>query len=121
MDPLGAMCEKPGKMPIVDSGILDGAAVCQSLDPHRTIGRLQHLKSMLQNHFYLTSTRLQSVSRMDIIFDVYIEDSLKSHTRQTRGTGEHMQVHPSLEYHLTGKHIFETTETKLAYFSISQR
>lgn len=62
MDPLGAMCEKPGKMPIVDSGILDGAAVCQSLDPHRTNWQITTFEE------YATKSFLSYINKITVSF-----------------------------------------------------
>ena len=35
---------------------------------------------------------LQDVGRLDVVWDVYKEDSLKAQTRQNRGAGNHLRV-----------------------------
>ena len=98
--------------------ILDGAAVCQSLDPCRTNGQVTTFEEYATKAFLPYAVmQLRSVSKIDVLFDVYKEDSLKSHTRQTRGTGKPVQVAPTTRIPPNWK----TTETKPVYISSSRR
>ena len=118
LEPLEVMCEKPGEMPSVDCVILDGAAVFQSLDPCRTNGQVTTFEEYATKAFLpYVFKQVRSVSRIDVIFDVCKEDSLKSHTRQIRETGKPVQVAPTTRILLNWK----TTETKSVYISISRR
>ena len=71
-------------IPCTDVKIVDGSALVQSLDPAEN-GRLEDFldyaeKVSLPN----IKRKLEMCSRCDIIFDVYVETSLKRHTREAR-------------------------------------
>ena len=77
---------------MADVIILDGAAIINMLKP---IG-----VKILQDyatHVFLPfiKAQLRNVTSIDIIWDVYLEDSLKSTTREIRGRGIRRRVTPS--------------------------
>jgi len=78
--------------PVVEAIFLDGAAVVQMLNPG-TANTFQEYADLVFIP-YVTS-QLQTADRVDIVWDVYIPNSLKKTTRQKRGQGVHRQVSPT--------------------------
>jgi hypothetical protein len=72
--------------------VLDGAAVVNMLHP----GAAKTFSEYASQIFlpYLSS-QIQHCKRMDVIWDVYFENSLKEDTRNTRGKGIRRRVEPS--------------------------
>jgi len=77
--------------PAVQVGILDGAAVVNMLQP----GTAKTFDGCSKSAFipYVTS-QLQTLHRLDIIWDVYLPDSRKMETRNRRGKGVRRRVAP---------------------------
>ena len=77
------------QQPPVTVMILDGAAVVHFLLP----GSCKTFNDYCQNMFVPYLDRLlQSLSRIDIVFDRYMEHSLKAGTRESRGSGQLIKV-----------------------------
>ena len=78
--------------PIVQVSILDGAAIVNMLRP----GTAKAFQDYATDVFvpYITA-QLQHVVRLDIIWDVYLPESLKADTRSKRGKGVRRRVKPS--------------------------
>ena len=64
-----------------------------TLDPKKSKVPVKSFKDYSQLGFlpYL-ECMLQDVGRLDVVWDVYKEDSLKAQTRQNRGAGNHLRV-----------------------------
>uniref|UniRef100_UPI00358FF46D uncharacterized protein n=1 Tax=Myxine glutinosa TaxID=7769 RepID=UPI00358FF46D len=81
---LEKLCKPSGEAPVADVIILDGAAIVNMLRPvgtktfqeYATLVFLPYIKAQLRN-----------VSRVDIVWDMYIQGSLKSTAREKRGKG----------------------------------
>ena len=88
-DCLEKLCASKREAPVIDVIILDGAAVINMLKPvgaktfqdYATLVFLPYIKAQLAR-----------VTRVDIIWDVYIPDSLKSTARENRGKGVRRRV-----------------------------
>ena len=88
-DCLEKLCTSKGEAPVIDVIILGGAAVINMLKPvgakpfqdYATLVFLPYIKAQLAR-----------VTRVDIIWDVYIPDSLKSTARENRGKGVRRRV-----------------------------
>ena len=84
MPTLEAGHEEPNVQPTVESLVIDGESLVNSKQPgqSRTFDDyandiiLQQITSLAQNHL-----------RVDVVFDVYYDDSLKGETRRKRGIG----------------------------------
>ena len=78
--------------PTVQVSILDSAAIVNMLKP----GTAKTFDDYAKGVFipYITS-QLQNVVRLDIIWDVYIHDSLKVDPHNKRGRGIRRHVEPS--------------------------
>lgn len=75
--------------PVTTCIVLDGAAIVQMLKPaaSKTFEEYAH-----QIFIPYISTKLQTVSRLDLIWDTYLADSLKGSTRAKRGQGVRRRV-----------------------------
>ena len=81
--------EMPNSVPTVDSLVIDGASLVYSKQPgqSRTFDDyandiiLPHIKSLAQSHL-----------RVDVVFDVYYDDSLKGETRRKCSIGSRRKV-----------------------------
>jgi hypothetical protein len=72
--------------------IIDGAALVHMLSPG-TSKNFQDYCSLIVWPF--VSILLKSVTRLDVVFDRYHKNSLKSQTRQSRGSGQRIHVTPT--------------------------
>lgn len=95
LDPLEKMCEAED-VQAVDCRIIDGAALVQSLEPKNAYGKMTTFQDYIDNLFrpYILK-RLLTTKRLDIVWDVYIDNSLKAQTRKNRGSGDTIKVAPS--------------------------
>ena len=75
--------------PNVDAILLDGAAVVQMLNPGGAKS-FQEYSDMVFTSYVLS--QLQKANRVDVVWDVYISDSLKATTREKRGKGVRRRV-----------------------------
>eukprot|EP00794_Sanderia_malayensis_P001481 gene1481-1638_t len=78
--------------PVVDAAILDGAVIVQMLQP-KTVTTFEEYFDLIFAPYILR--QLQYVKRLDIVWDIYKEDSLKKTTREKRGSGQRRKVTPS--------------------------
>ena len=81
--------------PTIDVKILDGACLVHTLDPkyNRTQKTVKTFKDFSDIMFIPCIERmLQNVVRIDIVWDVYKEDSLKAQMRERRGSGSQIRV-----------------------------
>ena len=80
-----------GSSPTIQVNILDDAAIVNMLRP----GPARTFQNYATDIFmpYITS-QLHRVSRLDIVWDVYVTESLKSDTRNKRGKGARRHAEP---------------------------
>jgi len=71
--------------PVTTYIVLDGAAIVQMLKPaaSKTFEEYAHIAHQIFISYM--SMKLQTVSRLDLVWDTYIADSLKGSTRAKRG------------------------------------
>ena len=89
---LEKLCTSCGEAPVADVIILDGAVIVNMLKPI-DVKTFQDYAT----HVFLPfiKAQLRNVTRIDIIWDVYLEDSLKSTAREIQGRGIRGRVDPS--------------------------
>ena len=77
--------------PVITSVIIDGAVVVQMLKP----GAVKNFDEYASQIFipYILS-QFETASRVDLVWDRYLEDTLKSTARAKRGRGIHRCVVP---------------------------
>lgn len=75
--------------PDVTAHIIDGATIVNMRKPKvaKTFG--EYIDMDLMPYFI---SRLENVSRLDIVWDQYFSNSLKDHARKTRGEGTRRRV-----------------------------
>ena len=78
--------------PVADATILDGAAVVQMLNPGTSRTFQEYGERVFAPYIY---AQLEKSSRIDLVWDVYLPDSLKASTREKRGKGTRKRVAPS--------------------------
>ena len=76
----------------VDAIILDGAVVVQMLQPTAASTFEEYFNSIFAPYIL---RHLEVVKRLDIVWDVYRDDSLKKAMREKRGSGQRRKVLPS--------------------------
>ena len=110
--------EKTAEFPEVDVAILDGAAVVQMASP----GAARTFKEYADNVFmpYIMKL-LQPVKRVDIVWDVYRQDSLKAATREKRGSGTRRRVTSSSQIPKNWKTFLRVNENKTELFHFKAR
>ncbi len=80
-------------VPKVDDKIIDGSAVVHILDPKKSSQSVKTFKDYATYVFLpYVQNMLHDVVRLDVVWDVYRKDSLKTQTRQKRGYGHHIKV-----------------------------
>ena len=75
--------------PVVDAKVLDGAAIVQMLPPKLSKTFLEYTRTVFEPYIL---RQLETVSRLDVVWDVYLPDSLKTATREKRGSGVRKRV-----------------------------
>jgi hypothetical protein len=83
--------ELGSNMPEVDVIILDGAAIINMLAPRNARTFSEYASNVFEPYVL---SQLKHTRRVDIVFDQYISDSLKSTTREKRGKGTRRKVTP---------------------------
>ena len=79
----------PESIPNVDIRIIDGAALVHMHDPHKSSIPIMSFKDYSQLIFL--PYMLQCVVGINVVWDIY-KNSLKTQTRQDRGSGNHIGV-----------------------------
>ena len=77
------------EQPSVDAIILDGAVVVQMLQPTAVSTFEEYFDSVVAPYIL---RQIEDVKRLDIVWDVYKDDSLKKVTREKRGSGQRRKV-----------------------------
>lgn len=77
------------EQPSVDAIILDGAVVVQMLQSTAVRTFEEYVDSVVAPYIL---RQLEEVKRLDIVWDVYKDDSLKKVTREKRGSGQRRKV-----------------------------
>ena len=100
--------------PLVNAKIFDGAAIVQMLHPGTAKTFQDYADAVFSSY---VSSQLESVERVDIVWDAYIADSLKSTTRQKRGKGVRRRVAPTTALPQNWKDFLRVDGNKSELFS----
>ena len=80
-------------VPKVEAKIIDGSAIVHLLDPKKSTQSVKTFEEYTKYVFLpYVQKMLNDVARLDIVWDVYRKDSLKSQTRKKRGNGCQIKV-----------------------------
>lgn len=89
-DLLKCLPSTPGdSQPVADAVILDGAVIVQMLQPRTARTFDDYFNTVFK--FYVLK-HLDMANRVDLVWDVYLEDSLKRSQREKRGSGQRRKV-----------------------------
>ena len=103
------------KQPPVDAIILDVPVAVQMMAPGAACIFGDYVDMVFQP-FILK--QLESVSRIDIVWDVYRKDSLRSATRKKRGSGTRRKVFPSTRIPSNWQSFLRVDDNKTELFSL---
>ena len=108
----------PENQPRTSTMVFDGAAIVQMIKPKtgQTFGEYssESFGAYVLNH-------LHKSTRLDVVFDEYHEDSLKSMTRELRGTGIRQRVIPNVTTPRNWQKFLRINENKRELFSLLSR
>ena len=105
--------------PQVDAKIIDGPTIVHMLKTDIATSFQSYAEEVFAPHIL---TYLQNTGRVDIIWDVYIAESLKASTRLRRGTGVRRRVAPIAKLPKNWKEFLSVDENKDELFKfLSQR
>jgi hypothetical protein len=80
------------EQPTVDAIILDGAVIVQMLKPRMAQTFEEYFNTVFAPYIL---RQLDAVNRVDLVWDVYREDTLKRSAREKRGSGQRWKVLPT--------------------------
>ena len=107
------MASKPQSTPEVDATILDGAVVFHMLHPGTAKTFQEYADFVFRPHL---SSQIDKTSRVDVVWDVYLSDSLKRTTIQKRGKGVRRRVSPSITIPKSWKDFLRVDDNKTEQF-----
>lgn len=112
--PVAQTAVPPDDKPIVDAIILDGAAIVNMLKP----GTARTFSEYASQIFlpYITA-QLEHVQRLDVVWDEYLQDSLKAYTRSVRGKGSRRRVESSNALPRNWQEFLRNEDNKTELFS----
>ena len=86
------MSTSHGLHPFPKWAISDGAVIVQMLPPKTALTFDEYFNAVFAPY---VMKQLESVSRVDLVWDVYVAESLKQSAREKRGSGQRRKVFPS--------------------------
>ena len=101
------------EQPPVNCIIVDGAAVVQMIKPGGQMTFFEYASNLFRPHIY---SYLRHAERVDVVFDVYKPDSLKSATRAKRGDGVRRRVVPHCNVPTNWQEFLRTDDNKTELF-----
>ena len=105
--------------PEVDAKVVDGAALVHSLDPKNATERVKTFQDYAENIFLPKILRmLEPVLRLDLVWDRYLENSLKTQTREDRGSGTLMKVGKDFRLPANWKNFLRSDQNKHSLFKL---
>ena len=103
---------------MADVTILDGAAVVQMLNPATSRTFEEYEERVFAP---CISAQLEKSNRIDIVWDVYLADSLKASMREKRGKGTRKRVAPSTVMLKNWTDFLRVDENKTELFAFLSR
>lgn len=82
------------EQPTVDAIIMGGAVIVQMLKPRMAQSFEKHFNTVFAPHIL---RQLDAVNRIDLVWDVYREDTLKRSAQEKRGSGQRRKVLPKTQ------------------------
>jgi hypothetical protein len=115
---LEALVARAADCPEVEVKIIDGAAMMHNLDPKKSNVVVNTFGDFAEHVFLPHIARqLQTVKRLDVVWDVYKAGSLKTHARELRGHGEALRVASSTRLPQNWKTFLRVDANKTGLFT----
>lgn len=107
--------------PDVTAIALDGAAIVQMVSPKTSKTMGQYCNNEIHG-FLERYLKIPTVSRLDLVFDRYLDKSIKAAAREKRGTGQRIRVEETTPVPKNWKSFLRVNENKQELFKlISQK
>ena len=107
------LLERKIDAPQVEATIIDGAVIVQILKPGMATTFKEYADFVFKPYI---PKQLEAVQRVDVVWDVYREDSFKSTTRERRGTGTQRRVASSSKLPKNWKSFLHVGDNKTELF-----
>ena len=107
--------EASAESPQVDVKVFDGAVVVQMLHPKTARTFQEYTQTIFLPYI---QAQLQSSQRLDIVWDTYQPDSLKTATRENRGSGARRRVAPTVKIPPNWKSFLRVADSKTELFGL---
>ena len=104
----------PDKEPETEAIIVDGSAMLNSLPPRKSTTFDEYASVTIIPHVHALADKYK---RTDIVFDIYLPSSLKSETRQKRGTGARRRVTGTNKTPINWKNFMRDAKNKTELFN----
>ena len=106
--------EKKIDAPQVEATIIDGAVIVQMLNPGKVATFKEYMRTSSLNRMILK--QLDAFQRVDVVWDVYRGDSLKSTASKRRGTGPQRRVASSSKLPKNWRSLLHVSDNKTELF-----
>jgi hypothetical protein len=101
-----------GNLPVdITAVFLDGPAIVQMIKPGTNVTFTDYRNTFIK---YVTN---QQGNRVDVVFDVYSDESLKNCTREKRGTGVRQRVTPAGKLPRNWQKFLRLSDNKVELFN----
>ena len=101
------------QLPVVDMKVFDGAAIVNMLPPRNSKTFKEYSELVFLPYLI---RQAKDVKRVDVVWDRYLENSLKESTRATRGLGIHRKVLPNTTIPRNWQTFLRCSENKVELF-----
>ncbi|KAK3910810.1 putative 1-aminocyclopropane-1-carboxylate oxidase [Frankliniella fusca] len=101
--------------PFVHSKVLDGAAIVHMLKPGTSSTFKDYIEKVFKNYL---NREISTVTRLDIVFDRYKDDSLKNCTRDKRGEGTKVKISLTAKVPKGWEKFLRNSANKTALFNL---
>ena len=101
--------------PVVDAVILDGAVIVQMLQPRTARTFDEYFNTVFASYIL---KHLETARRVDLVWDVYQDDSLKRSLREKRGSGQRRKVLASTRIPVDWKGFLRVDDNKNELFKL---
>ena len=115
LPPLEGLSNSDHTVPQITAVVLDGAMVVHSLSPVASKTFSDYVTQVFVPHI---QNILKNIDRVDIVFDVYNEQSLKTSTREKRGSGVRKKVTLTTQISGNWQSFLRNNNNKIELFSL---
>eukprot|EP00794_Sanderia_malayensis_P013411 gene13411-14786_t len=103
--------------PSVTALVIDGAALVQMIEPRDSATFGDYIRREFTSQL-LSRVKSSSITRMDVVFDVYRDKSIKSSAREKRGTGAGIRVLENTPITRKWRNFLRVNENKAELFRL---